>query len=103
MLELFVAEAAGHGLSDVAAVSPADVALGLRAGVGEADAAGPSVVGIVDALDEPRGLEAGDQSRDAGPREQGVAAQLGDPPAVPRVGQGGEPARPARGGLAPGG
>ena len=84
MEELLVAEAAAHRLGDVAAVSPADGALGVRAGVGEADAAGPSVVGVVEASDEPSGFEPADQAGDARLGEQGVASQLGDPQAVAR-------------------
>jgi hypothetical protein len=61
----------------VTAVPAADVALGVRAGVGEADAAGAAVVGVVDAFDESGGFEPRDQSRDAGLGQQDVSAQLG--------------------------
>jgi hypothetical protein len=47
--ELPRAEAAGHRLRYVVAVPPADFALGACAGLGEADAARPSVVGIIEA------------------------------------------------------
>ena len=66
LLELLDAEGAGHDLRDVVAVAQADVALGARAGLGEADAAGAAVVGVGDALDEAGGLEPRDEARDAG-------------------------------------
>ena len=73
LLELLDAEGAGHDLRDVVAVAQADVALGARAGLGEADAGGAPVVRVGDPLDEAGGLEPGDQARDAGLREQRVA------------------------------
>ena len=48
----------------------------LRAGarLGEADAAGPAVLGVVDALDEPGALQPGDQAGHAGLGQQHVVA-----------------------------
>ena len=99
--ELLVAQAAGHRLRDVAAVPPADRALRVRPGVGEADSARAPVVGVLDALDESGRFEPGDQSRDAGLGQQDVAAQLGDAQAVRCVGQGVEHAVLARAELIP--
>ena len=59
--ELLAAEGAGHRLGDVACVPRADLPLCAGARRGEADPAGPPVVRVVDALDEPGALQPRDQ------------------------------------------
>ena len=75
-VELLGVERAGHRPGDVRArFAPTRRWAAAPAG-GEADAAGPAVVGVGGAFHEALGLEAGDESRHPGLGEQHVVAEL---------------------------